>query len=379
MATNIIDFRVGWWLGFVVSWYVVPPAAIGENPRPLAIGSSAPNFALPAVDGKTYRLSDFANANVLVVVFTCNHCPTAQAYEARLNKLYEDYRDRGVALVAISPNDPLAVRLDELGYSDLGDSLPEMKIRAEERGFEFPYLYDGATQEVSRQFGVLATPHVFIFDRQRKLRYAGRIDNNELGPPTSHDARRALEELLAGKPVSVPQTPVFGCSTKWSDKRRAAEKALRQWNQEPVELISISPEELRARLTERSEKYRLVNVWATWCVPCVEELDELVTIHRMYRKRNFELITIAADRPEATDDVFAVLQEKHCSASNYLLDTESQDALFAAVDPEWQGAVPYTMFIAPSGEVLERIYGEFDALELKQLIVDHLGRTYSTP
>ena len=151
------------------------------------MGESAPGFELPGIDGRTYRLSDFAASPVLMVIFTCNHCPTAQAYEPRIVQLHADYKDRGVALVAISPNDPQAVRLDELGYSDLGDSFDEMKIRAAQRGFQFPYLYDGETQAVSAAYGVLATPHVFIFDADRKLRYQGRIDDSEVKTVTSHD------------------------------------------------------------------------------------------------------------------------------------------------------------------------------------------------
>ena len=128
-------------VGVVAAWMLAgicraaPPG--GET---LAIGAAAPDFALPGVDGRTHRLEDFARARVLVVVFTCNHCPTAQAYEGRMIKLHADYKDRGVALVAISPNDPRAVRLDGLGYTDLSDSLAEMKVRAKDRGFKFPYL-----------------------------------------------------------------------------------------------------------------------------------------------------------------------------------------------------------------------------------------------
>ena len=97
--------------------------AAPEEIKTLAIGATAPDFALPGVDGKIHKLADYADARVLVIVFTCNHCPTAQAYEPRLKKLVTDYKDKGVALVAISPNDPLAVRLDELGYTDVGDTL----------------------------------------------------------------------------------------------------------------------------------------------------------------------------------------------------------------------------------------------------------------
>src|SRR5262249_7224243 len=131
--------------------------------KTLEIGASAPDFKLLGVDDKTYMLADFADAKVLVVVFTCNHCPTAQAYEGRIIKLHADYKQKGVAVVAISPNDPAAVRLDELGYTDVADSFQEMKLRARHRNFAFPYLYDGETQATSSAYGVLATPHVYIF------------------------------------------------------------------------------------------------------------------------------------------------------------------------------------------------------------------------
>ena len=215
------------------------PAATAKEVETLEVGASAPELNLPGVDDKTYQLSDFADADVLVVIFTCNHCPTAQAYEQRIIKLHEDYQDKGVALVAISPNDPLAVRLDELGYTDIGDSLKDMKLHAKRRGFKFPYLYDGETQRVSTAYGALATPHVFIFDKKRKLRYNGRIDDADIKEPKSHDARNAIDDLLAGKPVRVEKTRVFGCSTKWADKREAAKKSLEKWEAEPVALKEI--------------------------------------------------------------------------------------------------------------------------------------------
>ncbi len=354
-------------------------ASVGRaaDVEPLSLGAAAPNFKLPGTDGQEYSLDSFRDAKLLMVIFICNHCPTAQAYEARIKKLHQDYHERGVALVAISPNDPKAVRLDELGYTDLGDTLEEMKLRAERVGFEFPYLFDGETQEASRQFGALATPHVFIFDQDRKLRYAGRIDDNDIKPPKSHDARRALDELLAGKPVSRPETRVFGCSTKWSDKRDSAKVALEKWNCETAELEVLKPDQLAKRLSQAG-KFRLVNVWATWCAPCVEEMDDLVTMHRMYRKRNFELITISADEVTQQEAALKVLNEKHCSATNVILDAESRDDLFDSVDPKWKGAVPYTMLVSPEGKVIHRVHGSFDADELKQVIADALGRTYAS-
>src|SRR5881227_2868806 len=135
----------------------------------LELGAAAPDFRLPGVDGKKHSLKDFRKSPVLVIVFTCNHCPTAQYYEERLKKIVENYKAKGVALVAISPNDPRSVRLDELGYTDLGDSFKEMKVRAKYRRFNFPYLYDGDKEDVSHAYGPVATPHAFVFDQQRKL------------------------------------------------------------------------------------------------------------------------------------------------------------------------------------------------------------------
>ena len=171
----------------------VTDLSAATNPKPLEIGQSAPDFKLPGIDGKTYTLADFAKARILAIVFTCNHCPTAQAYEDRLIQLQNDYKDRGVILVAICSNDPKALRLDELDFSDLSDSLDEMKIRAKDKRFEFPYLYDGDTQTVAAAYGPLVTPHIFIFDQARKLRYQGRIDNAEIGKVTSTDARNAID------------------------------------------------------------------------------------------------------------------------------------------------------------------------------------------
>src|SRR5579884_718681 len=182
-----------------------------DQPHPtLALGSPAPDFALPGTDGKIHKLSDYSGSKILVIVFTCNHCPTAQLYETRIKKLAADYQPKGVALVAIEPNNPDAIRLDELGYTDVSDSFEEMKIRAAYRHFNFPYLYDGETQSVSRAYGPKATPHVFIFDKDRKLRYEGRVDNSQRESLVkTQDARNAIDALLEGKPVAVAHTGVF--------------------------------------------------------------------------------------------------------------------------------------------------------------------------
>ena len=250
-----------------------------RSQRRLAIGAAAPDFSLPGVDGKTYTLADFADADVLAIIFTCNHCPTAQAYEERIKQLAADYKDRGVAVVAISPNDAAAVRLDELGYTDLGDSLEDMKIRARDHEFNFPYLYDGETQAMSQAYGPVATPHVFLFDRDRKLRFCGRIDDHENPAKTkTHDTRNALDAMLAGKPVPVETTRTFGCSIKWADKRASAAEALAKWDKETAELNTIDAAGLGELVANKTDKLRVINIWATHCGPCVTEFPELVTM-----------------------------------------------------------------------------------------------------
>jgi peroxiredoxin len=343
----------------------------------LKIGQSAPDFNLPGVDGRNHKLTDFDKANILVVIFTCNHCPTAQAYEQRIKKLSADYKPKGVAVVAISPNDPNAVRLDELGYSDLSDSLEEMKIRARDHGFNFPYLYDGDEQKVSRAYGPTSTPHVFIFDKQRKLRYVGRIDDSEKPEQIeSHDTHKAIEALLAEKDVPVEKTRTFGCSIKWSDKKKSVEKALKAWAKEPVSLDMISEADLKKLVKNDSEKLRLINIWATWCGPCVVEFPELVTIYRMYRSRDFELITISIDSPQRKDGALSFLKKHQASCNNYLYNSRNRYALMEAVDMQSPGGIPYTILVKPGGEIIYRHLGMINPLEAKRAIVEYLGRTY---
>jgi peroxiredoxin len=353
-----------------------PAAADPPGLKTLPIGAAAPDFQLPGVDGKTYSLKDFADAKVLVVVFTCNHCPTAQAYEARVAKLANDYRDKGVALVAISPNNPAAVRLDELGYTDVGDSFEDMKLRAKDAKFPYPYLYDGRTQQTAQAYGVLATPHVYVFDADRNLRYVGRFDDGEVKPVKSHDAINAVEALLAGKPVPVEKTRVFGCSTKWAEKQKDAERSLERWNAEPVTLETIDDAGVAALGKNDTKQLTLVNLWATWCGPCVSELPELVTMNRMYRKRPFRLVTISLDEPDKKEKALEVLKENHVAAANYILQTKDRDHFGDVLDKEWPGPVPYTLLIAPGGKVIYRKTGPFDALELRRAVVGYLGRTY---
>jgi thiol-disulfide isomerase/thioredoxin len=345
-----------------------------DGPPTLAIGSPAPGFCLPGIDGQTHCLKDYAASKVLVVAFTCNHCPTAQLYESRIKQLAADYPNRGVALVAIEPNNPNAVRLDEMGYTDVGDSFDEMKIRAAYRHFTFPYLYDGETQKISRAYGPTATPHLFIFDAERKLRYEGRVDNNPREPlVTVKDARNAIEALLANKPVPVPKTPSVGCSTKWMYKEEGRKQELAEIESQPVKIQPASAEDLKTLRKNQTGKLMLVNFWATWCGPCFKELPDLETMYRMYGHRAFDLVTVSINFPDEQPGVLSTLQKQHATSRNLLLGSTDIYALMAAFDSEWNAAVPYTMLIRPDGQVVYKRQGEIDPLELRRLIIANLA------
>jgi peroxiredoxin len=363
------------------------PTAPG-NPQPvakqkvetLAIGASAPDFNLPGTDGKYYSLQDFKDAKALVIIFTCNHCPTAQAYEDRIIALTADYKDKGVAVVAISPNSPLGLLPEELGYSDLNDDYEAGKLRAEYKKFNFPYLYDGDTEAASLQYGPVATPHVFIFDESRKLRYTGRLDKSEKpGTANAEDARAAVEAILNGGTIAEPVTKTFGCSTKWGWKSELHEEAEREWAEKKVTLSKIDVKGVQALLkNDNSGKLRLVNVWATWCGPCVREYPQFIEIQRMYGARGFEFASISADKPEQEEKVLKFLQEKHSALVNYLFSEEDKYALIEAVDKNWNGALPYTLLVEPGGKIVWSHQGDVDFLELKRAIVEHpmMGRYY---
>jgi thiol-disulfide isomerase/thioredoxin len=345
-------------------------ASAQDNPRTLPLGSPAPNFKLPGVDGREYSLRDFADAKVLAVIFTCNHCPTAQYYEERIKKLVSDYKEKGVAVVAISPNDPNSVRLDELGWSDTNDTLEEMKLRAEYEQFNFPYLYDGDNQEASRAYGPVATPHIFIFDAERKLRYVGRIDDSEREQSVKvRDARLAIDALLAGNEPPVKQTRAVGCSVKWAGKADSVNQFMAKLAAEPVSLEVVDATGLQTLRKNGSDKFRLINFWATWCAPCIAEFPEFVTINRMYRHRDFEFITVSINRPDERNQVLAFLKKQQASNKNLIFAAEDREKLIEAFDPEWPGAVPFTVLISPEGEVIFREVGMIDPLKLKRLIV----------
>ena len=360
----------------------------------LKIGEAAPDFSLPGIDGKTHTLATYKDAKLLMVAFISNHCPDSHAAEKRMMKLIADTKDKGLVLVAINPNNPDGLSIDELGYSKYNDGPDDMKKYAAENGFTFPYLYDGETQSVAKAYGCLATPHVFLFDAERKLRYKGYLDDSkyeDAATVKSHDARNAVDALLAGQPVPVPETKPHGCSTKWLSKKGTVAQRVEKWDKTPVDVELIDAAGVAALRKNGTAKVRLFNVWATTCVPCVAEFPELVTTARKFGLREFELITISTDEPKDSAKVKAFLEKRGAglldrlkpslkaegrTTNSYIFTGASTEELMKILDPTWPGGIPHTVLVAANGEVLWRHNGLINGEELRAKVLEHMGGVY---
>jgi len=342
----------------------------------LPIGSPLPEFTLPGIDGKMHKSSEYTKTRLLAVLFESNHCPVSQLYEGRTERLYADYKSKGVTFVAINPNNAKAVRLNELGYTDVTDSLPEMKIRASFRGITWPYLYDGETQALSMKFGAVATPHIFIFDQDRKLRYQGRIDDNQREELVKvKDARNALDALLDGRPVPVPDTRAFGCTTKWMHKSQDVTAEWARIQAEPVTVDMVGVDELKALRANPTNKFTVFSFWSNQSKLGKDQFLDLETTFRMFRLRAFNLVTVSTDAPSASAEVLAFLKSQQASSPNKQFATAERAGLQAAWGMKWNFAQPFTVILAPGGDVLYQKEGKFDILEIRRIILANMPDT----
>jgi peroxiredoxin len=359
---------------FLLTLVVAVSAACGSaGPPRLALGSSAPDFTLPGVDGKSHSLRDYADSRLLAVVFTCNTCPTSQLYESRIRKLRDDYRSKGVTVVAINPNKPAAMQLADLGHSDVGESLEDMKARAAHRRIDYPYLSDGDAQAVSRKFHVITLPHVFVFDAARTLQYDGRIDDNPQETLVkSHDARNAIDAVLAGRPVAVNRTAVTGCPVKGLSGPAGPDAQRESIDKAPVAVETADADALKRLRQNGTGKLLLVNFWATWCAPCASEFPDLEATYRMYKARNLEFATVSVNDPEERAAVVEFLKTHKASHRNLQFASSDVYALQAAFDPKLPAPVPFTLLLAPNGDVLYQELGELDVTKLRRAILANL-------
>lgn len=388
----------------LVALVALPNSLSAANPKDLPpgvqtleIGDAAPNFSLPGIDGKTHTLSDYEGPDVLMIYFTGTHCPTSHGVEGRLQTFVNRMNGESFQIVAINPNHSSGLRPDEFGHSIYDETFEDSKRYADDLGWTFPFLYDGEKQLTARAYGCLATPHVFVFDKNRKLRYSGRFDDSRYPNPATvkhPDAQNAVDALLAGKAVPVEKTRPHGCSTKWRERSKHVAEEEAQWQATKATLETIDAAAVKKLRANGSGKVRLFNVWATWCVPCVEEMPDLAAIARKFSRREFELITISLDEPNEMEDVREFLGKQGVVMSkklqetveaegrrtnNYLYSGASTDELAEALDPDWPGPAPYSLLVDQEGQVVYRVVGKIDPDEVKREILEILTSYYSVP
>jgi len=333
----------------------------------LPVGSAMPDFNLPGIDGKTHSSDEYRSAKILAIVFESNHCPVSIAYESRIRGIYEDYKSKGLQLVAINPNNPNTVQLSELGYTDMTDDMADMKTRASLRHIDWPYLYDGDTQVTTIKFGTVATPHIFIFDQDRKLRYEGRIDDSTaIAKVKVSDARNAIDAMLAGQPVPVASTQTFGCSTKWLSSHSAGvTRETAKIDAEPVALTLASADDLKALRANNTGKTVLVEFWSLKCKDCLATFNNYETTWWMYRLRKFDMVTVNTDNPKDSAKVLDYLKQQHAGGKNLQFNSTDTKALQAAVGERWKLGVPFAMVIGPDGKVAYTKTGKADILPVR--------------
>jgi thiol-disulfide isomerase/thioredoxin len=352
---------------------VILMSACGGRARSLPIGAAAPAFDLPGTDGQHHALADFAGSRVLAVVFTCDRCPDTQRYEARLAAIRAAYTAQDLALVAINPDDPASLRLADLDHTDAGESIEDMKVRADWRHFTFPYLSAAASPELVTAFGVTALPQIFVFDQARTLRYEGRIDDSPRGDHvTSPDARNAIDAILAGRSVPVAETRAVGCQPARRSSPSVAETEAAAIAAAPVPLDLVGADGLKALRQNGTDGLLLVNFWATWCAPCIIEFPNLETTYQMYRSRHLSFVAVSVNDPEERPAVLEFLQQHHASHRNLLFNSPDVYGLQAAFDPAMPAPVPFTLLLAPNGDVLYQELGGADIPKLRRAILANL-------
>ena len=262
-----------------------------------------------------------------------------------------------------------------------------MKIRAAEKKFPFPYLYDGEKQTVSMSYGATVTPQIFIFDKDRKLRYTGAIDENPYGTRGTSYTINAIDALLAGKKIPVAITRPFGCSVKWGYKRKAVNEATAAWKAKPVKLADLDAAGAKTLVANDGNFLRVICVWSLDDASCKAGLADLIHLRRIFEFRPVELMTVNCDPAARRADVLAFLKARHAAAPgasrwrppqikrppcNYFA-TVDKAKLQAALGKTTKPGVPRIVMLMPGGEVIYTQEGTLDVGALRKRITKVFG------
>jgi len=343
--------------------------------HPEALGSSEklPDFSLPGIDGKFYTNADFGRSETLAVVFLSNHCRISQLFQDQLLKIRERFSPKQMGIVAISPNFEEAILPDELAYSDLGDSLEEMKKRAYRKKYSFPYLYDGKEQHLTKKLGVKITPTVFLYDRKRNLVYEGKIGNHETpNRMETSDLFQNIVENLSGAAGKIKRTKVFGTSIKFQDDLPIAEKVRARNARETVKLTQADERKLSFYLTHKTYKPKLFYVWQAEDKECRDNLVKISSVYKIFRKRGLRVFTVCISNMDNFEKALDHLKQSQMSSINFMVSGHEIGPLIKVAPKELQQITPFFRLIGSDGKMLIGGRGEISSDRLRIEIIKAL-------
>lgn len=348
-------------LAMTAAFTLVPSAPASGKSGGAAVGEPAPDFTLRDLAGRKHELAGY-RGKITVIAFLATKCPISNDYNERVRAIAEEYGAKGIVF---------------LGINASSDETVEMaRAHAERNGFRFPLLKD-ESGSVADAYGAMRTPEIYIVDARGVIRYHGRIDNSrDPARASRHDLRAALDEMLAGKPVTTPETKAFGCIIKRSQAslmRGLDLAAAAQVNRTPVRLIKPAQYPEMVKETVAQGKVLVVNFWATWCGPCVAEFPEFVKLDKEYRAKGVRIVGISADEvSDLETKVVSFIKEKGVGFEIFLQDVEDPQEMIDVVDKKWEGVLPTTYIYDRKGNLALARYGIIDRDQMIQTIENAL-------
>jgi thiol-disulfide isomerase/thioredoxin len=333
------------------------PVAAGKFNRKLSVGDQAPDWSeLIGTDDKKHSLENYRDFSVLVIVFTCNHCPVAKMYEDRFVAFSKQYKKKGVSFVAISCSLFPADRLEK------------MKQHSDEKKYPFDYVTD-PTQQTGRDYGATATPHVFVLNKKRQIAYMGAFDDSKDPQKAErHYVRDAVEALLAKKKIEIIETRQFGCAIEYRKKLSG-----------DIALKVVGPREFKAVLAKQKGKVVVVDFWATWCLPCLKHFPKTVGWSCKYPKNKLVVISLSMDDsdPESKEAALTFLKKQNATIINLMSNLGGEEKAMAAFEIDG-GAIPHFKIYDRKGKVFKTFGGDpdtpFTHMDVEAALVKVLNR-----
>ena len=339
----------------------------GDRPGNLTL----PKFLLPGINDKYYINNDFNKSGNLGIVFLSNHCRISQKFQDYLVDLKRIIDSTNNDFFVVSPNKETAIGPDEQAYSDLGDSLLEMKTRAKHKNYNFSYLYDGQRQELTNALNVKVTPSAFVFNKNRKLIYFGRIGvQDEIKNINELDFYKAL--MRDNLETTLIKTPVYGSKVKVADDIKIAEAKLRRYSQETVKLSILEKRNIDFIKRIEIGKLKLIYIWSNNDRENRDNLIALSNIHKIYRKRGLAVITVCVESSDNANLTINELEKAQMSALNFLVEGKDFSPLTSLIPNSVRSITPLC-FLVDGQDVIHYQVGKTDNLTLRRKIVDFMG------